>query len=403
MWLPASPPLTLRLRALGQEAASHDTAFPSQAMLYARCRFALCKGLQGLGRTRGLQRLWMPAYLCCCVLEAVEAAGIEPALYDVGGRLQPRLESITPEAGDGLLIVHYFGLLAPMDAAVGFCREHDMALVEDCAHTIPDPASPVRAGACGSFAVFSPRKQAPVPGGGLLVVNDPALRAAIEPPPRLGLGDARTLGRLALMLVERAGAAVGCNGLRLKDRLPVVDVARAAPARQAHVPTEYGRPPRPSVLIPPLLRRVDWAAIIAERREAYRRLATALDGMDGVTLPVPVAPAGSVPQALPLHVGDPDEVARRLRRRGIEAMCWPGIEQFAIDRPAFPGTQQWLAHSLCLPLGYSPTRRRMAWVVEAVRDAVAPLSRGASVAAPGRPRAIGRPFRGPRGDGPDLG
>jgi len=374
MWLPVSPPLTLRARPPRRALARWEALLPPDAMLFARCRFALREGLRALARERGLRRLWIPALLCCCVREAVEAAGVEPALYDVGSRLQPRLDTLAPAPGDGLLVVHYFGLLAPLDAVAAFCREHGLALVEDCAHTVPDPASPIRAGSYGTLAVFSPRKQAPVPGGGLLVVNDPALRSAVAAPPRAGLGDARTLGRLALMLVERTAAALGCNGLRLKDRLPVIDVARDAPRRRAWADPGYDRPPRPSVLVAPLLRRLDWAAIIAARRDVYARLATALAPVAGVTLPVPVAPEGSVPQMLPLRVADPDRAARRLRRRGIEAMCWPGIEQFAVDPGTFPGAQGWLTRGICLPLGYTLTPGRLARVVEAVREAVAAVA-----------------------------
>ena len=379
MWLPASPPLTLRIRRPDHPLARWEAVMPSHAILFARCRFALREGLRMLARERGLKRLWMPAMLCCCVLEAVEAADVEPALYDVGIRLQPRLHTVTPAPGDGLLVVHYFGLLAPVATVTAFCREHGVTLVEDCAHTIPDPSSPVRAGASGTLAVFSPRKQAPVPGGGLLVVNDSMLRRAVESPPRPGPGDARTLGRLALMLVERTVAALGCNGLRLKDHLPVIDVAREAAQRRTVAAGDYSRPPRPSALVVPVLRRLDWAAIIEARRDIYALLAGALGGVDGVMLPVPVAPAGSVPQMLPLRVADPDQAVRRLRRRGIEAMRWPGIEQFDVDRGAFPGTEDWLAHGLCLPLGYSLSAGRLARVVSAVEEAVAPGARSTTL------------------------
>jgi dTDP-4-amino-4,6-dideoxygalactose transaminase len=372
MLLPASPPLTLRLRPPARPEARWSALFPQHALLFARCRFALFEGLRALARARGVRRLWMPSCLCCCVLEAVEAAGLEPALYDVGHRLQPRLDTIAPARGDGLLVVHYFGLLAPLEAVVAFCREHDLPLVEDCAHTLPDPGSPARAGRHATLAVFSLRKQAPVPGGGVLLVNDPALRAAVAPPPRAGLGDARTMGRLALMVAERTAAALACNALRLKDRLPVIDVPHDASERRALASSEYGALPRPSVLVPAMLRRLDWAAIIAAWRDAYVSLATALDGMPGIALPCPEPPPGSVPQMLPLQVHAPAAVTRFLRRRGIEAMRWPGTEQFALEQDRFPGTGRWLAHGLCLPLGSSMTPRRVARVVEAVRDVVAP-------------------------------
>jgi dTDP-4-amino-4,6-dideoxygalactose transaminase len=53
-------------------------------------------------------------------------------------------------------------------------------------------------------------------------------------------------------------------------------------------------------------------------------------------------------------------------------MGWPGIEQFAVSRGAFPGMEEWRAHGLCLPLGYSLSPARLARVVDAVEDAVTP-------------------------------
>lgn len=305
---------------------------------------------------------------------------MEPALYDVGDRLQPCLDTMAPAAGDGLLVVHYFGLLAPMEAVVPFCREHGLTLIEDCAHTLPDPAAPVRAGMHGALAVFSPRKQAPVPGGGVLLVNDAAVRAAIVPAPPPGLGDARTMARLALMVAERTAAALGVNGLRFKDRLPVMDVARDAAARRALAPSTYEVPAPPSMLVPPVLRRLDWAAIITGWRHTYRRLAVLLATIPGVTVPVAELPPGSVPQMLPLQLPNPDVAVRALRRRGIEAMRWPATEQFALEEGRFPGAERWLAHGLCLPLGWSPTPRRLARLVAAVQDAVSPSAAETSAA-----------------------
>jgi dTDP-4-amino-4,6-dideoxygalactose transaminase len=353
--------------------------FPPGALLFARGRFALFEGLRALAEVRGVGRLWAPAYVCRPVVDVARAAGLGIALYDVNDRLEPRWPTVAPDRGDALLALHYFGLALPGRPLQEFCTAHAMPLVEDCAHTVPDPGAAEQIGSYGALAVFSLRKQAPVPGGGLLVVRDPDVRAAVRAPRRVGPGDRRTLVKLAIMLAERAAFAMSCNVLALKDRLPVLDAHPDAgtetaregtgTAREATIDLSgYSTPPAPSFLLRPMLARLDWRAQIRTRQAAYRRLAARLRTVPGVTLPVPVPPPGSVPQAMPIWVGDPDRAVRALRGGGVEAMRWPGLEQVPFHRDACPGTVAWLERSLLLPLGCALTPPRLDAIARALGE-----------------------------------
>jgi hypothetical protein len=376
VFIPAFPPLVLRRSRRGGQRPRWRTedVFPG-ALLFARGRFALYEGLRALAEIRAVRRLWAPAYVCRPVVDIANAAGLAIALYDVDERLAPHWPSIAPVGGDAVLALDYFGLAPPGRRFQEFCSAYDMPLVEDCAHTVPDVSAAVHAGSHGALAVFSLRKQAPVPGGGLLVVNDPELRAAIRAPGRAGWGDRRTLVKLGVMLGERLAFGLGCNVLALKDRLPVLDAhpgadAPGAQPRPTADPSEYATPPAPSFLLRPMLARLDWRAQIRTRQAAYRRLAVRLREMPGVTLPIMTAPRGSVPQAMPIWVADPESAVRRLRARGVEAMRWPGREQVPFPRAACRGTVAWLERSLLLPLGCALTPPRLDAVVRAVQDAV---------------------------------
>jgi hypothetical protein len=371
MFVPASPLIGLRFRLGEDGAAPWRTIMPGPTTLFARCRFALFEGLRLLVCERGLRRVWLPAWICRPVPEAVRAAGLGVRVYDIDERLAPRLETIEPAPGDGLLVVHYFGLAQPLARLRAFCDAHGMALIEDCAHALPDPEAPVRVGAAGEIAVFSLRKQLPVAGGGLLVVNPTRMRATPRPP-RPTLGDARELARLALLVVERIAFAAGLNLLTLKNRLPVVDTAAAPAARAAA--RAYADPPGPSRLVVPMLRAVDWLPLVRERRRRYAALAEALRAVPEVAVALREAPDGSVPLALPLWAPDADALARSLRRRGIEATCWPWGEQPPFSHAAYPGAAAWLTHSVFLPLAAPLDQRALTRLA-------------ATVAAAGRPPA----------------
>jgi dTDP-4-amino-4,6-dideoxygalactose transaminase len=356
--------------------------FP-RARLFARGRFALLEGLRALAAVRGVRRLWVPAYLCRPVVDAAAAAGLATALYDVDERLEPRWATIAPAAGDALLALHYFGLALPKEAVQAFAAAHRLPLVEDCAHAVPDPDAAVQVGSYGALAFFSLRKQVPMPGGGLLVVGDDDVDAAVRAPVRAGVGDLRTLAKLGLMLVERAATALDWNVLPVKDRLPVLDAhpaagrrPRAPMADAAHSPQPAGTP-APLALLRPMLARLDWRPHILARQATYRALAARLNGVPGLVVPIATPPSGSVPQALPVWVDDPDAVVRALRARGVEAMRWPGREQIPFRASACPGTVAWLARTVLLPLGWSPDPGRL----DAVLSAVAAAADGARKSA----------------------
>jgi dTDP-4-amino-4,6-dideoxygalactose transaminase len=389
MFVPAFPPIAshrARRRTRRRPWRTRDV-FPG-ARLFARGRFALYEGLRVLAEIRGVRRLWVPAYVCRPVADAAAAAGLAVALYDVDERLQPRWATIEPARRDAMLALHYFGLALPRRPLQEFCSAHDMPLLEDCAHAVPDPGAAVQVGSYGALAIFSLRKQAPVPGGGLLVVNDPELRRAVRVPAGYGVGDRRTLVKLGIMLGEWAAFTVGWNVLPFKDRLPVLDAHPGPGAGEPAgpvAPDEYARPPSPAVLLPPMLARLDWREQIRTRRVSYRRLAARLRGTPGVALAVPVPPPGSVPQAMPILVERPDHAARALRARGVEAMVWPGREQIPFRREACPGTVAWLDRGLLLPLGCALTSRYLDRVADAVRQAADLTERAERAAVSGPP------------------
>jgi dTDP-4-amino-4,6-dideoxygalactose transaminase len=337
------------------------------ATLFARGRFALHEGLRVLARARGVRRVWLPAWLCAPVPEAVVAADLGVAWYDIDEQLAPRLDAIRPVRGDSLLVIHYFGLAQPLSLVRRFCDAHGLALIEDCAHALSCRAEAAGVGTVGDVAVFSPRKQAAVAGGGILVVAED-LAGHVRAPAVGGLGDAREMARLGLMLLERVAFAAGVNVLALKDRLPVIDVTDAA-ARPMTTATDYGHPPAPSRLVAHALGHVDWEALIRRRRQTYAALAGALARVPTVTLAIPQPPPGSTPLALPLWTAGADRLARALRRRGIEATCWPWGEQPPFDHARFPGAARWLTASVWLPLTAPLSPRRLARYVDAVADA----------------------------------
>lgn len=354
MFVPWSPLLSLRLRS----SRPPWEGLPADVALFAKGRHALLAGLRLLARD-GVRRVWLPAFLCRGIVDVAEAAGLDSPLYDIGPGLEPRLATLAPARGDALLVVHFFGLLQPLAELRAFCDEHGLPLIEDAAHILPDPTASAGAGRSGDVVVFSLRKQAPVPDGGLLLVRRPRrLPPDLAPSGPRG----RVRDKLVMMAAERLAFATGWNLLALKERL----VTAAAP----YVPRVNSGPkplPPPAHLVSLLIRRVDWPALIRAKQRSYRELAARLAQVPGVEVPVPSLPVGSVPQTLPAWVEPATGMYHGLRRAGIEAMRWPGVEQVPVDPARHPGAAAWLERVVCLPVTAGLAGRHLDAIVSALQ------------------------------------
>ena len=180
------------LPAIGGVFASCDVSEPVEDSLWARwtkgaaAAYGFRNARSALWYILDQKRprtFWLPAYCCPEVASAAQAAKVSVAFYRLGPDLQPDLGDLAPhlEAGDVVLGVNHFGrpaeALRPLAAA-----RRDVTWIEDCAQamdTAVPPWAPLR--------LFSPRKLAGVPDGGLLVDEE----GQLAPPGLRRRSDAR--------------------------------------------------------------------------------------------------------------------------------------------------------------------------------------------------------------------
>jgi len=335
--------------------------FGTRVRWYRTGRLAFLAGLQAMGAVPG-QRAWIPAYVCRAAVAPLVQRGLQLVLYDITDTLQPNTEFHDARPADLVVLLHYFGLAGPAQSAREQCRARGAHLIEDCAHGLPDPDAPRPMGSSGDFAIFSLRKLLPVPDGGVLVVNDPALPLPDSPaaPP---LEPPVPAVRLAQLVVESVAFRLGWNILPLEDRL------RARP-RDGGEPS--GEPARGSGLSPRLLAAMDIRALIRRRNAHYAALAERLAAVRGVDVPVPVPPEGSVSQVLPVRVSNPARMCRALRAMGVGASQWPGADAVPdLGLEAFPGARAWSERGLVLPVNESLQPRHLDGIARAVERAAA--------------------------------
>jgi dTDP-4-amino-4,6-dideoxygalactose transaminase len=143
---------------------------------------ALFLAMRALGLGPG-DEVIVPTMTFAATAEAVVYCGAQPVFVDVQAAdlqidVQAVARSITPRTR-GIVPVHLFGLLAPVEPLAALAEQHGLWLLEDAAQahgaTLPNGQ---RVGSIGRAACFSfyPSKNLGAYGdGGMVVTNDPAL------------------------------------------------------------------------------------------------------------------------------------------------------------------------------------------------------------------------------------
>jgi dTDP-4-amino-4,6-dideoxygalactose transaminase len=128
----------------------------------------------------------VPAMTFCATVNAVIHAGATPVLVDVEPdtfnldpeqvrqKISPRTKAVMP--------VHFAGRACDMDALALLAREHNLAIIEDCAHAIETEYHSQKAGAIGDCGVLSfySTKNIVTGEGGMVLTNDAEVAARIK-------------------------------------------------------------------------------------------------------------------------------------------------------------------------------------------------------------------------------
>ena len=237
-----------------------------------------------------------------CALYDVERTTLAPDWGSVA-RAQARAKA------RALLLVHYFGFPCDGGVARAFCKAHDLALIEDCAHALPPAPGEMGPGALGDAAIFSLRKLLPLPDGGALRLGPGRAVPACLPPRRDSPVALAPL--LARYVAQRLGVCRPSRAAR-----PPLPVADARPVEPATGISRWSRW---------LLSRLDAKAARRARHENYRILMQRVAGIPGLFPLFPELPDGTCPQALPVLVPAAEQVADSLVTMGVGAYRWPAL------------------------------------------------------------------------------
>jgi dTDP-4-amino-4,6-dideoxygalactose transaminase len=257
---------------------------------------AIALALRGLGIGAGSTVVTV-SHTAVATVAAIEMAGATPLLVDIDPvhyTLDPDvLQAVLDNPPPGMppiravIPVHLYGQPADMDRIAPLCRQHKIALIEDCAQAHGASLHGQRVGTFGDAATFSfyPTKNLGALGdGGAVAVADPALAVRIAALRQYGWHKHYISDEVGVnSRLDEVQAAILRVKLRYLDRQN---------ARRQAIAARYSAA-MPATLVPPRLREgvshvFHLYVVRAEQRDAVQADLRGMGVATGIHYPVPV-------------------------------------------------------------------------------------------------------------------
>jgi dTDP-4-amino-4,6-dideoxygalactose transaminase len=308
-------------------------------------RVAIAQALRQMGIGAG-DVVLVPSYHCASMIEPVVWIGATPVFYKVNADTSVDLEDCAAKLtanAKALLAANYLGFPQDLTAIRAFCDQHQVMMLEDCAHCFLGEHKGKPVGSFGDYAIASSMKFFPIYEGGLLISSRHSLDNVALHSAGMGfeakvafnsLEDSFEYKRMGLL------KALLWLPMAVKDALWSTIKARKGDAVVSLAPGSsdggFSFDPawldkRSSYFSRLMLRLVSNSRMGTLRRHNYLKVEQALAGIPGCRPLFPSLPDGVYPWVFPLQLDNPQPIFTLLKNQGVPIIrfgefLWPGID-----------------------------------------------------------------------------
>ncbi len=146
----------------------------SNVILFSYARQAIIQALSLL-KLKKDDPVYLPAFICSEVIEAVNFLNLKIHYYDVDSSLNPILDNnLSTKA---ILVVNYFGFPQKIFKIKDYCQKHNSYFIEDNAQGFLSKNHEGKLlGTIGDVGILSIRKSVFLPNGAALLINNESLK-----------------------------------------------------------------------------------------------------------------------------------------------------------------------------------------------------------------------------------
>lgn len=343
--LPRAPVLGWSSFGLAKATSVRSIEDLSHTAITSSGRAALYQALLQLRLPPGSIVL-VPTYHCPTMIAPVLLANLDTAFYGLTSDGLPNLDAIdvaTANKAKAMVVAHYFGLAHSLARIRQWCNEHQVALIEDCAHCYFGFAGERPVGSWGDYSTASLSKFFPVAEGGVLASSHKPIQALCLTPPSF---KAQLKGWLDVFeFATRHRRFAGINGalaiaFRLINSRPrfgsKMEESAKSVAADMMKSCDMGRinqaPTSAALVLKTILPR---GRIIVRRRRNFAIYNRLLENISGAKPLYTQLPENAVPYVFPLWVDDADRVYHALRAQQLPIFrwdrIWPGTPRLVGD------------------------------------------------------------------------
>lgn len=376
----------LSFASFGREASEHIPSVldAGNAKFVTSGRIAIALALQQMNIGKN-DKVLVPAYHCTSMVDPIVWIGATPVFYRINLDTSVDLEDIRSKL-DGatklLMAANYFGFPQNLSKLRRFCDDHEIFLLEDCAHSFLGKHRDKSVGTYGDYAIASSMKFFPIHEGGCLVsAHHPIdslrldsagpgfeVKAAFN-----AIEEGFEYGRMPLLkavlsipmwfknllwgsIKKRSGAEISSLGPDASDG-------------------GFGFEPkwldkRSSFISRYLMKVVSKTRMAKKRRENYLILHNALSGLPGCHPLFPELPDGVYPWVFPLVSEDLQTIFPILKNAGVPIIrfgeyLWPGV-----DSEVCPASVELSQHAMQFPCHQELRANELDWMISKIKEVI---------------------------------
>jgi dTDP-4-amino-4,6-dideoxygalactose transaminase len=297
----------------------------------------------------------VPSYICNIAVEPFEYLGIKVRYYKTNMNLSPNLSDLEKKIAGGtraILLVHYFGFPNERTEEIQeLCRQHDIYLIEDNAHSFLSMNGSQLLGTMGDVGFSSIWKILPVRNGAILYINNSRLFHNTADARQHHLKSSFHMRDLFFLLSSLR------NLVRYHTRVgSVSNFTRPyqLSKTKSTISKDYSNTRVPmSPISMKVLKTTDCNYIANRRRDNYTFWLNTITENDGIQVPFKQLHNGVCPQVFPIIHEKPLPFLKAMLSKGLSLRSWSVLPSEVRGNKEFPEANYLSKHLITIPVHQS--------------------------------------------------
>jgi perosamine synthetase len=299
-------------------------------------------------------KILFPSYFCGSEIDPILKSGIKPVLYRVDLNCNMDIEDVYAKIDkqtSAIFITHYFGFPQNQDKINELRSNTNLALIEDCAHSLFGMVNGKAIGSIGDAAIYSFKKVLALPDGGALVLRDRYKNNVLMNRTSMRRIYRDTFTILKPYLLRKLTEYKLYQNFMYKMRSYKND----GKLHDNNIPSNYYwnqkmEKKKISKLSQILMERIDFDDIVKRRRSNYQLMFNALKYEKKIRILYKELEKGISPLCFPILVENRDKVAISLGEKSIDAIWWWKGYHKDVTITDFPEAQYLKNNIIALPI-----------------------------------------------------